>query len=88
MNPAIYRLSQTGEVLAYDLLVHSGGVGEAKTSPVWVARLEVGDLEADGRLCASDLSGKKLNFGIAVIPVLPRKGRAQVEGERHEGLLT
>ena len=79
---------RVGEVLAYDPSVHSGGIGEAETSPVWVARLEVGDLEADGRLRAPDLSGKKLDLGIAVIPVLPGKGRAQVEGERHEGLLT
>lgn len=79
---------RVGEVLAYDLSVHSGGVGEAKTGPVWVARLEVGDLEADGRLRAPDLSGKKLDLGVAVVPVLPGKGRTQVENERHEGLLT
>lgn len=79
---------RVGEVLAYDLSVHSGGVGEAETSPVWVARLEVGDLEADGRFRASNLSGKKLDLGVAVVPVLPGKGRAQIEGERHEGLLT
>ena len=79
---------RVSEVLAYDLSVHSGGVGEAEASPVWVARLEVGDLEADGRLRASDLSGKKLDLGVAVVPVLPRKGRTQIEGERHEGLLT
>lgn len=79
---------RVGEVLAYDLSVHSGGVGEAETGPVWVACLEVGDLEADGRLRAPDLSGKKLDLGIAVVPVLPGKGRTQIEGERHEGLLT
>ena len=28
------------------------------------------------------------HLGITVIPVLPGKGRTQVEGERHEGLLT
>ena len=55
---------------------------------VWVACFEAGNLEADGRLSAADLSGKKLDLGIAVVPVLPGKGRAQVEGERHEGLLT
>ena len=77
-----------GETLAYDLSVHSGGVGEAEAGPVWVACFEVGDLEADGRLCAPNLSGKKPDLGIAVVPVLPREGRAQVEGERHEGLLT
>ena len=60
---------------------------EAKTSPVWVACLEVGDLEANGRLRSPNLSGKELDLGIAVIPVLPREWRAQVEGERHEGLL-
>ena len=79
---------RVGEVLAYDLSVHSGGVGEAKTSPVWVARLEVGNLEADGRFRASNLTGKKLDLGVAVIPVLPGEGRAQVEGECHKGLLT
>ena len=71
-----------GEVLAYDLPVRSGGVGEAETSSVWVARLEVGDLEADSRLGAPDFSGKKLDLGVAVVPVLPGKGRTQVEGER------
>ena len=79
---------RVGEVLAYDLSVHSGGVGEAEAGPVWVARLEVGNLEANSRLSAIDLSGKKLYLGIAVVPVLPRKGRTQIEGERHEGLLT
>lgn len=57
---------RVGKVLAYDLSVHSGGVGEAEAGPVWVACLEVGDLEADGRLRASDLSGKKLDFSVAV----------------------
>ena len=68
--------------------VHSCGIDEAEASPVWVARLEVCNLEADSRLRAPDLSGKKPDLGIAVVPVLPGKGRAQVEGERHEGLLT
>ena len=94
-NPDLLELShrfghgrvRVGEVLAYDLSVHSGGVGEAETSPVWVARLEVGDYEADCRLSASDFSGKKLDLSIAVVPVLSGKGRARVEGERHEGIL-
>ena len=77
-----------GEVLAYNLSVHSGGVGEAETGPVWVACPEVGDHETDGRLRAPDLSGKKLDFGFAVAPVLPREGRAQLEAKRYEGLLT
>ena len=76
------------EILAYDLSVHSGGVGEAEVSPVWVARLEVGDLEADGRLRAPDLSGNKPDLGIAFVPVLLWQRRAQVEGENNECLLT
>ena len=89
---APYRLGhgrvRVGEVLAYDLSAHPGGVGEAETSSVWVARLEADDLEADDGLRAPDLSGKKLDLGVAVVPVLPGKGRARIEGELHEGLLT
>lgn len=79
---------RVGEKLAYDLSVHFGGVGEAEASPVWVSCLGVGDLEADGRLRTPNLSGKKSDLGIAVVPVLPGQRRTQVEGERHEGLLT
>lgn len=50
--------------------------------------LEVGDPEASSRLSAFDFSGKRLDFGIAVVPVLPWKGRVQIESKRYEGLLT
>lgn len=87
-----YRLGhgrvRVGKVLAYDLSVHSCGVGEAETGPVWVACLEVGDLEANGRGFATYCLCEELNFGVVVVPVLSGKGRAQVEGERHEGFLT
>ena len=40
-----------------------------------VVCLEVGDPEASSRLSASDFSGKRPDFGIAAVPVLPGHGK-------------